>query len=293
MIGDSHEPTAEKPVDSEEDYNEEEDEDFDPTKTERHADDDVSSDSDEETEDRDVPSTSKEGPNYSNIESETGGLVKTRRARQVEEEANRKRKYNSLKEGSISTNAISTWEDMMKESSARLSRHVGSNRSVISDAVEEPQTDLKQEQITIERTYKFAGETIHEKKTVPKFSAEGQEYIKNLKFKGNAATVNSTSEPNEDTASRLNLRRPLKREPILEKIISGSIKPKLTTLEKSKLDWVNYVDKEGITDELALHNRDGYLAKQDFLDRVESHKDKKYKAFRKTQLAMQLQEQQR
>lgn len=293
MSKNTHEPVPERPVESEEDYNEEEDEDFDPTKNEKQGDDNISSDSEDEVEYKDVSEQDKSGPSYANIESETGGLVKTRRARQIEDEANRKRKYNNLKEGTISENAMNTWEEMMKESTVRLSRHAGSNRSVISDAVEEPKADLKEEQITIERTYKFAGETIHEKKTVPKFSAEGQEYLKNLKFKNNAPNSNPTEKTADNATQHLNLRRPLKREPILEKIISGSIKPKLTTLEKSKLDWVNYVDKEGITDELNLHNRDGYLAKQDFLDRVESHKDKKYKAFRKTQLAMQLQEQQR
>lgn len=32
-------------------------------------------------------------------------------------------------------------------------------------------------------------------------------------------------------------------------------KQKLSTLEKSKLDWENFKEEEGIGDELAIHNR--------------------------------------
>ena len=61
-----------------------------------------------------------------------------------------------------------------------------------------------------------------------------------------------------------------------------------TTLEKSKLDWATYIDKEGINEELVLHNKDGYLAKQDFLNRVETFKDDKYREMRKVQLQQRM-----
>jgi len=32
---------------------------------------------------------------------------------------------------------------------------------------------------------------------------------------------------------------------------------KLNTLDKSKMDWNKYVDKEGIKDELKYHNKNG------------------------------------
>jgi len=295
----------EESVSSEEDYNEEEDEDFDPTRIDK--DNDIETDSEAETESTDINSNNAKVAakpvDYSRIESEYGGLVKTRRARHEEEEVNKRRKYENIQNTPISETAKSIWDEMQLQSKKRLSKHQGSNASIISAVVEDvgnttADSTTNEEHITIERTYTFAGEVIHEKKTVPKFSAEGQEYLKNGKFKTPESQPKEPSVNNNkiDTITqeqRSKLRRPLKREPILEKIISGSIKPKLTTLEKSKLDWVNYVDKEGITDDLAIHNRDGYLAKQDFLDRVETHKDKKYKEFRKTQLAMQLQTQQK
>ncbi|RDD47114.1 Craniofacial development protein 1 [Trichoplax sp. H2] len=68
---------------------------------------------------------------------------------------------------------------------------------------------------------------------------------------------------------------------MLSKNISASKKPslgsllgqlgkkqKLTTLEKSKLDWEGFKSKEGIEDELKYHNKDGYLERQDFLQKV-------------------------
>lgn len=35
----------------------------------------------------------------------------------------------------------------------------------------------------------------------------------------------------------------------------GAKKPKMSTLEKSKLDWDSFKAEEGITEELAIHNR--------------------------------------
>uniref|UniRef100_A0A1E1XAS8 Craniofacial development protein 1 n=1 Tax=Amblyomma aureolatum TaxID=187763 RepID=A0A1E1XAS8_9ACAR len=48
-------------------------------------------------------------------------------------------------------------------------------------------------------------------------------------------------------------------------------KQKISTLEKSKLDWDSYKQSEGITEDLQTHNRgkDGYLEKQAFLQRTD------------------------
>ncbi|RHZ82588.1 hypothetical protein Glove_108g21 [Diversispora epigaea] len=53
--------------------------------------------------------------------------------------------------------------------------------------------------------------------------------------------------------------------------IAASLKkkpPKINTLEKSKMDWKKYVDKEGLVDELKYHNKNGFIEKQEFLQRV-------------------------
>lgn len=48
-------------------------------------------------------------------------------------------------------------------------------------------------------------------------------------------------------------------------------KAKISTLEKSKLDWDNYKKQENIEEELNTHNKgkDGYLERQDFLQRAD------------------------
>ncbi len=50
---------------------------------------------------------------------------------------------------------------------------------------------------------------------------------------------------------------------------------KLNTIEKSKLDWAGFVDKEGIKDDLDGHSRakDGYLDRMGFLGRVQAKKE--------------------
>ncbi|KAF9361172.1 Craniofacial development protein 1 [Mortierella sp. AD094] len=57
--------------------------------------------------------------------------------------------------------------------------------------------------------------------------------------------------------------------------------PKMNTLEKSKLDWNNFVGKEGIEDELKHHNKDGYMEKVAFLQRTDEHRDREYQMLKK------------
>ncbi|OBS81389.1 hypothetical protein A6R68_20417 [Neotoma lepida] len=49
----------------------------------------------------------------------------------------------------------------------------------------------------------------------------------------------------------------------------GAKKQKMSTLEKSKLDWESFKEEEGIGEELAIHNRgkEGYIERKAFLDR--------------------------
>lgn len=50
---------------------------------------------------------------------------------------------------------------------------------------------------------------------------------------------------------------------------------KLNTVDKSRLDWAGYVDKEGIAEELDEYGRakEGYLGRMDFLERVDQRKE--------------------
>ncbi|KAG0173020.1 Craniofacial development protein 1 [Apophysomyces sp. BC1034] len=58
--------------------------------------------------------------------------------------------------------------------------------------------------------------------------------------------------------------------------------PKLNTLEKSRLDWQGYVDRTGIRDDLKYRNKDGYMEKVAFLQRVDDRRLTQLKAGQKS-----------
>lgn len=139
-----------------------------------------------------------------------------------------------------------------------------------------PEASIAEDMILIKRTYEFAGETVTEEKQVPKSSAEARLYL----AAGAAHQNPSTSTPNKKPP----LRRPKKRTSMFEPPPDDSLLStpgakgkgtKLNTIEKSKLDWAGYVDKEGIKDELegAEKAKDGYLGKRDFLDKMSAKRE--------------------
>ncbi|CAB1313860.1 unnamed protein product [Coregonus sp. 'balchen'] len=67
----------------------------------------------------------------------------------------------------------------------------------------------------------------------------------------------------------LSVKRPAGMGSILNRL--GGKKQKMSTLEKSKMDWDAFKDEEGIGDELAIHNRgkEGYVERKNFLQRVD------------------------
>lgn len=140
------------------------------------------------------------------------------------------------------------------------------------------------EMITIESSYTFAGKVITEKKEVEIGSAEAKAYLNstgNIIAKSNESGIARSFVPivREVDGEHLELRIKLKRPSLIDKFLSiqGNKQQKLSTLEKSRLDWASFVDKRKIQDDLRLHNKDGYLDKQAFLNRVELKKDEQYK----------------
>lgn len=141
--------------------------------------------------------------------------------------------------------------------------------------------------IKIKRTYKFAGEMITEEKIVPKDSAEAKAFLssgENVEF----ADVDAVAAAN---AAR-NFRRPLRKISRFDPNPNGTIKkswekqptaleadaakgPKINTVEKSRLDWAQYVDQAGIKDELRTHSKakEGYIGRMDFLGRMEARRE--------------------
>lgn len=156
------------------------------------------------------------------------------------------------------------------------------------------QAELPQEEyITIKREYEFAGKVTVEEKQVLKSSAEGKAYMKERELIDQRVkqdllqevdelkhdiTSKQVSKRHTELSSSVKRKPPkrMKKSSLLAELEAGKAK-KMNTLEKSRLDWIGFVDDQGIKDDLNHFNKGGYLQKQDFLNRVEHNIDQKYK----------------
>ncbi|XP_068244812.1 craniofacial development protein 1 [Palaemon carinicauda] len=118
------------------------------------------------------------------------------------------------------------------------------------------ETPSKSNKVKITKVFEFAGEEVRVEKEVDANSAEAEN-----------ALVESSSEPVKETGK--GMKRPGGFSSILG--ILDQKKQKLTTLEKTKLDWNNFKAVEGIDEELESHKKSkhGYLEKKDFLERAD------------------------
>ncbi|KAJ3098179.1 hypothetical protein HDU96_000110 [Phlyctochytrium bullatum] len=87
-----------------------------------------------------------------------------------------------------------------------------------------------------------------------------------------AASPTSSSSSVADAASKPAVRKVTARKSNLLDLANrygvSKVAAKLNTLDKSKLDWIKHVEAEGDADKLKKHNKDGHLAKMDFLNRT-------------------------
>ncbi|XP_025022422.1 craniofacial development protein 1 [Python bivittatus] len=120
--------------------------------------------------------------------------------------------------------------------------------------------ETESNKITVTKVFDFAGEEVRVTKEVDAASKEAQRFLKQQEPKIATQTCHPTVS---------GVKRPSSMNSLLGKI--GAKKQKMSTLEKSKLDWENFKEEEGISDELAIHNRgrEGYLERRAFLERVD------------------------
>ena len=271
------------------------------------ADADDKDNDDDDEEDYIEEEDKREMAKYSSIESSTGGLIKTRKQRMTEElEEKKKKKDLALKStsgGSSDVNIDSIWAELNNtkpqvpqvpqktQETSSISTSTSNSTPIVSSSQQSSkanspstQTPLEQEKIKITSTYEFAGKTVTEEKWVDKDSQEAKAYLNSAKLtsklesdKASSTSTAAAAAAENGTPKKPLLRRKRKRESLLDAVISNSSKTKLSTLEKSRLDWATYVDKNKINDELKYKNKSGFLEKQDFLNRVESRRDDLYK----------------
>lgn len=110
--------------------------------------------------------------------------------------------------------------------------------------------------VTVTKVFDFAGEEVKVSENVKVDSQEAKAILQ----KADKPSTNLT--PSQPPLG-------IKRKPGGVGSLLGKLnkKPKMSVLEKSKLDWDTFKRKEGIEEDLKIHNKgkDGFLQKQDFL----------------------------
>lgn len=132
-----------------------------------------------------------------------------------------------------------------------------------------PQTQMKDPPVnpvsskktTITQVFDFAGESVSVMKEVDADSEEAKQHADNKD--------GEKTKEEDDKANSGGLKRAGSVGNVLGQLMGK--KAKLSTLEKSRLDWETFKKAEKIDEELRLHNKgkDGYLEKQAFLQRVD------------------------
>ncbi|KAK3375255.1 bucentaur or craniofacial development-domain-containing protein [Podospora didyma] len=248
-------------------------------------------------------SKAKDGPTIDD-EGGEGGLIKTRSMRAIEKIV-RKAAASS---GPVTVDVDALWAQMTSEPTVGPLSAAGQNETRDSATSQPSNGDqpgiispqkpaavgpykVQSETIRIKRTYNFAGKVHTEEKLVARDSAEARLYLESL---------GENDDPNADTESSSPPKRMPKKafrsafEPITDHTLQRSDlnlgmsvrlrarelaneanAKKLNTVEKSRMDWAGYVDKEGIKDELQLAGKakDSFIARQNFLARSEAKRD--------------------
>ncbi|XP_068459582.1 craniofacial development protein 1 isoform X2 [Clinocottus analis] len=134
--------------------------------------------------------------------------------------------------------------------------------------------------VTITKVFDFAGEEVRVNKVVSADSKEAKIYLKSQESK------QEESGDEEEAPSPALPGTSAKRAAGMSSILGrmASKKQKMSTLEKSKMDWDAFKSEEGITEELAIHNRgrEGYVERKNFLERVDHRQFEIEKAVRQS-----------
>jgi len=234
-----------------------------------------------------------------------GGLIKTRAQRLVEK-AERKERRRADR-GEVTVDVDDLWARL---NAVPVGRHYEPAAPQAVDGGESSQVDNgagevvqpSEQLIRIKRRIAFAGEITEVEEEVLKSSAAAKAYLAdhpeadpdNKKSRANDAGQQSTSESN--------LQRPLRRPSIFEPnptaavrgVSSDKLRPRapnrvdvvmaerrlaeekkkkaerLTTVQKSAMDWKGFVADQGIGEELDIYGKSkgGFMAREQFLDRV-------------------------
>jgi len=111
---------------------------------------------------------------------------------------------------------------------------------------------------------------------------------KQIKFAGGVMNVTKiVDKSSTEAALEEQRKRKAAQETVLDKVVGQiGIKKGISTLEKSSFDWDKFKKEKGLEEELDKYAKDGYVEKQDFLQRVDLRQFEKEKEERNRQRAL-------
>ncbi|XP_029379171.1 craniofacial development protein 1 [Echeneis naucrates] len=197
-----------------------------------------------------------------------------------DDEAKQKKKSDDLWANFLS-DVGSRPKDPTRTSQSSATQKAGSSGISCSHASSETKEGKAEESATviITKVFDFAGEEVRVSKEVSTDSREAKIFLKRHNTKQDKNQDQETSSPPPPGPS-CSVKRPAGMSSVLSRL--GGKKQKMSTLEKSKMDWDAFKSEEGITEELAIHNRgrEGYVERKNFLERVDHRQFELEKAVR-------------
>ncbi len=202
-----------------------------------------------------------EGDEPNLVERIRGG--RRRKKRSKPDEGENKTPATALSTASVETNIDDLWNEFKRDCESVEPKATKSSTSDDTEPATSarcvPASSSSSKTKTVTQLFEFAGEAVEVRKEVP---------------------IDAPTPPAPPVLGK----RPAAGPKGGLSSILGQIgkKNKLSVLEKSKLDWNNFKETEGIREDLEKHNRgkDGYLEKQDFLQRTDLRQFEKEKALR-------------
>ncbi|XP_012246324.1 craniofacial development protein 1 [Bombus impatiens] len=185
-----------------------------------------------------------------------------------EEEEEGSKEKKELTEEEEKKRADSLWADFMKDTATvpKSKPQSATNKpKEKSPPIEKPKVE---EKVKITKVFEFAGEEVKVEKEVSIDSAEARLSL------SSAENSEKTGNPGPPAGRGSGRGKGFKRAGLggISSVL-GQLgkKAKISTLEKSKLDWDNYKKQENLEEEISTHNKgkDGYLERQDFLQRAD------------------------
>ncbi|GAB1320666.1 swr complex subunit [Madurella fahalii] len=230
----------------------------------------------------------KDGADEDEDDGGEGGMVKTRSMRAVEKAERRA----AAASGPVTIDVDALWAQMNSEPVGKRGQDESATTQPSTDVTRpssQPQLHAKapteeSDFIRIKRTYNFAGKVHTEEKLVPRDSAEAKLYLAENDPNSNSAEDSSLEQKRMPRKAFRSRFEPVVAEGMSQRAdlnlgMSARLQArelanakKLNTVEKSRMDWAGFVDREGIKDELELAGRSkhSYAARQDFLARSEA-----------------------